>query len=170
MDRIVEGETTLQVMRLSPVPVLAVSTGCDNFHGVVVATDFSAASDRAAKVALELLGKSGTLYAVHVEPPVELLPGGFALVGDARYPGDVVVWFRRFIESLKPPPGIIVETTVLNGKPVPAILEFADRVGASMIAAGSHSFTRVERFLLGSVSTGLVRNAKCPVLVAPAGE
>lgn len=170
MDRIVGGETTLQVMRLSPVPVLAVSTDCDSLQSVVVATDFSVASTRAAKVALDLLGKSGTLYVVHVEPPVELLPGGFALVGDARYPGEVVVWFRRFIESLKPQPGIIVETTVLNGKPVPAILEFAERVGASMIAAGVHSHTRMERFLLGSVSTGLVRNAVCPVLVAPAGE
>lgn len=169
MDRIAGGETTLQVMRLSPVPVLAVSTDCDNLQSAVVATDFSVASTRAAKVALELLGKSGTLYVVHVEPPVELLPGGFVLVG-ARYPGDVVVWFRRFIESLNPRPGIIVETIVLNGKPVPAILEFAERVGASMIAAGVHSHTRMERFLLGSVSTGLVRNAACPVLVAPAGE
>ncbi len=170
MDRIVEGETTLQVMRLSPVPVLAVSADCDSLQSVVVATDFSTASERAAKVALELLGKSGTLYLVHVEPPVELLPGGFARVGDARYPGDVVTWFRRFIESINPRPGLIVETTVLNGKPVPAILEFAERVGASMIAAGVHSHTRMERFLLGSVSTGLVRNARCPVLVAPAGE
>ena len=42
-----------------------------------------------------------------------------------------------------------------------------DDVPADMIAAGSHSHGLLERFLLGSVSTALVRNASCPVLVVP---
>lgn len=170
MDRIVGGETTLQVMRLSSIPVLAVSGDLEGPHSIVVATDFSASSVRAAKVAVGLLGKSGTLYLVYVEPPVDLLPEGFTLIGETHYPGDIVVWFRRFIESLRAPAAVIVEPIVLNGKPVPTVLEFAERVGANMIAAGSHGHTRMERFLLGSVSTGLVRNASCPVLVAPAAD
>ena len=170
MDRITGGETTLQIMRLSSLPVLAVATDMDSVQSVVVATDFSAASARAAKAALPLLGRTGAMYIVYVEPPVELLPNGFAVAGDTRYPGDVVVWFRRFIESLAAPSGVIVEGIVLNGKPVPAVVEFADRIGASLITAGSHGHSRMERFLLGSVSTGLVRNARCPVLVAPAGD
>jgi nucleotide-binding universal stress UspA family protein len=168
LDRISGGETTLQIMRLSAVPVLAVSAAVGHLTRVVVATDFSHASARAARAALALLGRSGTLHLVHVEPPVEMLPGGFALAGDGRYPGDVVQWFRRLVDSLTVPPGVLVETTVLNGKPVATLLEFAERIGADLIAAGSHSHSVMERILLGSVSTGLVRNAKSPVLVAPA--
>ena len=170
MDRISGGETTLQVMRLATVPVLAVSGDLDSVQSIVVATDFSVASARAAKAALQLLGRSGAMYIVYVEPPVELLPKGFAVSGDTRYPGDVVVWFRRFIESLAAPPGVTVEGIVLNGKPVAAVVEFAERIGASLVAAGSHGHSRMERFLLGSVSTGLVRNAQCAVLVAPSGD
>ena len=170
MDRIAGAETSLQVMRLSSVPVLAVSSNLDACHSIVVATDFSEASTRAAKAAVGLLGRQGTLHLVYVEPPVELLPEGFGLAGDGRYPGDVVQWFRRFIERIKAPAGVFVETTVLNGKPVPTVIEFAERIGADMIAAGSHSQSGFERILLGSVSTGLVRNAACPVLVAPASN
>ncbi len=168
MDRLARAETSLQVMRLSSIPVLAVSADCDQIESIVVATDFSEASARAARAAVELLGGRGTLHLVHVEPPVEMLPEGFGLAGDGRFPGDIVQWFRRFIEGLKAPAGVFVQTTVLNGKPVPTLIEFSGRVGADMIAAGSHSQTRMERMLLGSVSTGLVRNAACPVLVAPA--
>ncbi len=169
MDRIADAETTLQVMRFSGIPVLAVSTDYEVAHSIVVATDFSVASARAATAALELIGKSGTVYLVHVEPPVELFPEGFAVVGEDQFAGDIAAAFRKFVDALHASSGVIVETTVLNGKPVPAIIEFAERVGAGMIVAGSHSHSRMERFFLGSVSTGLVRRASCPVMVAPAG-
>jgi nucleotide-binding universal stress UspA family protein len=65
------------------------------------------------------------------------------------------------------PPGVLVEPVVLNGTPVAAITEFAERVGADLVATGSHGHSRIDRLLLGSVSTGLVRNAHCAVLVAP---
>lgn len=170
MDRITGGETTLQIMRLSGIPVLAVSSAVSRFTSVVVATDFSHASARAARTALALLGRSGTLHLVHVEPPIEMLPGGFVLAGDGRYPGDVVQWFRRLVDSLTVPRGVLIETTVLNGKPVATLLEFAERIGADLVAAGSRSHSAMERILLGSVSTGLVRNAKSAVLVAPADD
>ena len=167
MDRIMGGETTLQIMRLSSIPVLAVANDSQTPHSAVVAVDFSEPSMRAAMKALELM-RSGTLYLVHVEPLiVEQAPGMPSASAITRYPGDIVVWFRKFIEALKVPAGVIVETIILNGKPVPTLIEFSERVGAGMIAAGSHAHTRMERFLLGSVSTGLVRNASCPILVTP---
>ena len=169
MDRITGGETTLQVMRLASVPVLAVPSDSDIVTNVVIATDFSPSSERAAKAALSLIGKSGTMHLVYVEPAVELLPAGFALV-QPGHPRDVVTCFRRLVQTLQAPPNVLVETLVLNGKAVPAIIEFAERVGANLIAAGSHGHAPLERFLLGSVSTGLVRNSACPVLVTPAGE
>ena len=167
MDKVLGGETTLQVMRMATIPVLAVSSALEGPRTVVVAMDFSVAGIKAARVAREFLGASGTLYLVYVEPPADLLPGGFTLPGETRFPGDVAIWFRRLTAELDPQVGLLIEPVVLNGKPGGSISEFAERVGADMIAAGSHGHTRMERFLLGSVSTGLVRNAHCPVLVVP---
>ncbi len=52
------------------------------------------------------------------------------------------------------------------GKPGKEILALASEVGADLILIGSHGKTGVERLLLGSVSERIVREAKCPVLVA----
>ena len=95
------------------------------------------------------------------------MPAGYAAPVDVRFPGDLVVWFRRMVSELAIKEGIIAEPVVLGGRPASAIVQFAERVGADMIAAGSHGHGRLERFLLGSVSTGIVRNANCAVLVVP---
>ena len=172
MDRILGSETTLQVMRMTSVPVLAVEAEIDKPRTIVAAVDFSPSSVRAAKVALELLrmNGSGSLYLVFVEPPADFNANLFRSAEETRFPGDVVVWFRRFVDSLGPHPGILVEPVVLSGRAVTAVAEFAERVGADLIAAGSHNHGRFERLLLGSVSTGLVRDAGCPVLVVPPGS
>ena len=167
LDRLVSGETSLQVMRLSSVPVLAVPSDLERADNIVVASDFSPASERAAKIAVELARKSGAVYLVYVEPPADFLPGGFTLPDEPQSSEGVSVRFRRLIKALDVPEGMRVESVVLNGKPVRAVLEFAYRVGADMIAAGSHGHTRLQRLILCSVSSGLVRNAACSVLVVP---
>lgn len=166
MDRVLGSETTLQVMRISSVPVLGVSEEIARPKTIVAATDFSKANMRAAQIALDLLGPSGTLYLAHVEAPV-VMDGDNIAATDRRFPGDVVIWFRRMMDDLKCRAGVLVEPVVLNGSVVHAVSEFAERVGADLIVTGSHGHNRLERFLLGSVSTGLVRDASCGVLVAP---
>ena len=41
---------------------------------------------------------------------------------------------------------------------------------AQLIVVGSHGWGAARRFLSGSVSTGLVHSAPCPVLVVRPGE
>jgi nucleotide-binding universal stress UspA family protein len=167
MDRMLGGETTLQVMRLSSVPVLAVDSDIEGPKTVVAAIDFSPSSILAVKAALQFMNGSGTIYLVFVEPAPLLHPPGDSSPVDARFPGDLVVWFRRMVSDLGIQPGVIAEPVVLGGRPASAIVQFAERVGADLIAAGSHGHGRLERFLLGSVSTGIVRNANCAILVVP---
>jgi nucleotide-binding universal stress UspA family protein len=170
VDRLRGGETTLQVMRSSSVPVLVVAQEMNKPDTVVVAVDFGPASVRAASIGMEMLGESGTLYLVHVEEPVDgFADGVIAFVADT-YPGRLLVLFRRLIEDLRVPPGVVVESVMLNGRPTVAITEFCERVGADLLAAGMHGLNGVERFLMGSVSTGLVRKACQPILVAPARD
>lgn len=167
IDRLVTGETTLQVMRCSSVPVLVVDSEMEKPATAVVAVDFGPACIRAARLALELLGKTGTLYLVYVEEPIDLFPGATIAPVAEHYPGEVIVLFRRMLEGIRVPPDVVVETVMLNGAPAPAIEEFCERVGADLLAAGTHGLSRVAAFFLGSVSTALVRRAPVPVLIAP---
>lgn len=167
MDRLLGGETTLQVMRLSDVPVIGVDADLESPEIAVVAMDFSPSSIEAAKASVSLLGSSGTLYLVYVEPPSELLPQQVGMLAEGRFPGDVAVWFRRVASELGTHAGVLVEPVTLSGRPVAAVVDFAERVGADLVAAGSRGHGRMERFLLGSVSTGLARNVSCAVMVVP---
>jgi nucleotide-binding universal stress UspA family protein len=56
--------------------------------------------------------------------------------------------------------------TVLQGTPVDAILEHLEREPAGILVVGARGLTRSQRLLLGSVSTALVHQAKCSVMIA----
>jgi nucleotide-binding universal stress UspA family protein len=60
-------------------------------------------------------------------------------------------------------PQFTVTTLVRTGDPVSAVCAAA--TGHDLIVVGSHGRTGVDRFLLGSVSHGIVHRAGCSVLV-----
>jgi len=168
-DRLFGSDTAMQVMRMASVPVLAVGAEMKTVRTVVVAVDFSIASLAAAKQAIAILGGSGSLFLAAVTPSHETGPGGFPVPADEELSTDLASSFRRFIGALQAPIGTLVEPCVLTGRTVPCLTEYAERVGADMIATGSHARSTLQRLLLGSVSAGLVRSATSPVLVAPPG-
>ncbi|HEY6880484.1 MAG TPA: universal stress protein [Polyangiales bacterium] len=51
------------------------------------------------------------------------------------------------------------------GEPITAILEMASAVSADLIVVGTHARQGIQRLLAGSVSEGVLRDAKVPVLV-----
>ncbi|MET0419435.1 MAG: universal stress protein [Actinoplanes sp.] len=61
--------------------------------------------------------------------------------------------------------GIDTTATVVPGRAVPAILEFADREQAGLIVVGSSSRPKVAERLLGSVPLDLIKQSTRPVLV-----
>ncbi len=54
------------------------------------------------------------------------------------------------------------------GKPAAEILALASEVGADLIFIGTHGKTGLERFVLGSVSERVAREAGCPVMITRA--
>ncbi|HXG27175.1 MAG TPA: universal stress protein [Candidatus Binatia bacterium] len=64
--------------------------------------------------------------------------------------------------------GVKMAFMVWEGEPGPSIVEAAEAEGADLVVVGSHGRNRVERFVLGSVSDHVVRNAHCPVLIVRA--
>lgn len=64
--------------------------------------------------------------------------------------------------------GIAARAILVQGPAVEKIVAEAERLGADTIVIGSHGHGAVYRVLLGSISEGVVRAARRPVLVVPA--
>jgi nucleotide-binding universal stress UspA family protein len=56
-----------------------------------------------------------------------------------------------------------VSTELVEGDPKSRIIDIANQWHADMIVLGSHGWTGLNRFLMGSVSEGVVRHAHCSV-------
>jgi nucleotide-binding universal stress UspA family protein len=107
------------------------------------------------------------------ELPVPVSPEGWAL--GPNYFADLDQTMRtqarsivdRASEKLRTKLGqtVTVESQFLPGPPRAVILEVANSWGADLIVVGSHSYGRLERVLLGSVSQSVIANAKCSVEV-----
>ena len=160
-------ETALRVIRAAAKPVLALPRDAWGVpHSALVAIDFTASSEFAARSALDLLRGEGTLYVSHVTPRATIPQGDPRTWGEITT-SAVIPRLEAVIRRLNPPPGIEIEYVLLHGDPAHELLAFAEERKIDMIAAGTHGRSALGRLMLGSVSTKLVRTASCWVLVAP---
>jgi nucleotide-binding universal stress UspA family protein len=167
MDRLFGGEAALHTLRLANVPVIAVGPSYASLPTrAVAAIDFSPASARAARVALETFDTLSMLYLAHVAPRMEMQPEAFA-TWVANFGEGLDLAFERAQAELAAPAHVTVEQVTLQGKPARAILEFARSVGADLIVTGSRGAGLIDRILVGSTATGLIRGASCTVLAVP---
>jgi nucleotide-binding universal stress UspA family protein len=168
LDRMFGGETALHTLRLSRVPVLAVAPTFESLpQRIAIAVDFSQPSIAAASAALRLLPSATMIYLVHVAPRLELQPEAYA-AWMSDYSEGVGPAFDRVRGQLELPAGIPVETITLTGKPTKALLAFAKSASIDLIATGSRGAGIVDRILVGSTATGLIRGASCSILAVPA--
>ena len=63
--------------------------------------------------------------------------------------------------------GLGVESVVRLGPPVDAILEEAEKVKADFIIMGSHGHGKIYDLLVGSTASGVIKSAKCGVIIMP---
>jgi nucleotide-binding universal stress UspA family protein len=61
--------------------------------------------------------------------------------------------------------GVEARTVLLRGFPVEAICEAAEKFAPQFLVIGSHGWGAMKRAVFGSVSTGVLHHASCPVLV-----
>jgi nucleotide-binding universal stress UspA family protein len=171
-DRVLRDETTLMVARRARGVVMGVVPSLLGLPRLaVVAVDFGPASIRAARAALDVLA-----------PPTPAQPSSLRLVyvdraGSGvreRSEGEAVVEqlgvaaaFEQLAAELTVPPGVTVESVVRRGTPAEELLSYVEAVNADLLAVGSLRHERVERWLLGSVTTEVIRDGRCSVLVIP---
>ena len=61
--------------------------------------------------------------------------------------------------------GLVAETELLAGEPVNEIVAYADSIDPDLIVIGSRGPGALASAVLGSVSLGVLHEARCPVLV-----
>jgi len=169
IDRWFGSETALQVMRLASVPVLAVPPRYEGLpRTAVAAVDFSDFSRDAVMVLVDVLQPGGDVHLLHVlwNPAAEAPWTGTRDWMDERRE-RAMAELETLARTLEGNAGIKVHGHVREGGPAHEALRLAEEVGADLIAAGSHGAGFLGRILMGSVSTRIVRGARCAVLVSP---
>ena len=119
-----------------------------------------------------MLANGGTLTLAHVAPDVDFREMGKEGWGQI-YDRGVADLFERLAGELRKAGEVDVDTVVTRGDASVHLLELAARGAFELIAAGSQTAPWVGWHLTGSVSTNLLRGARCAVLIAPpanAGE
>ena len=172
------GSTAEAVSRLAPCPVLVMhaderewmdeATGAIALKRVLVAYDFSPHSELALLHASALAQRyQAELNLLHVLPPPPFQEPEVRQVGagaDAEcrealrllqeaVPAEAHAWCH-------------VRHSVQYGKPYQEILAYADGQEVDLIAMGAHGFGAGSQALFGSNVDRVLRQARCPVLVA----
>jgi nucleotide-binding universal stress UspA family protein len=129
---------------------------------VLLATDLAPASEGATRQAIDLARDLGaSLLIVSVIDPDARGTRGERMdqrrAAREQAAQTVVISGRQA--------GIAVSFLIWEGDPGPAIVEAAAAEEVDLVVVGSHGRGRVGRFMLGSVSDHVVRNATAPVLV-----
>ena len=144
-----------------------------SFHRILVATDFTPASEPALAEAIEMAkGDGAELLIAHAYQPPN------APQAESVATGIYDEWVQnlrdRVEERLGPlvekarKEGVKAEALILSGTPYEAITEAAENEGADLVILGTHGRRGVSRFFLGSVASRVISSAPCPVLTVRA--
>lgn len=136
---------------------------------VLLAVDDSKFSDLMVQtVATQLRCDATEVLVLHVLQPVQAeavpeMSQNYApeLEGEKK-PGELFV--ERIANTLRSA-GFKAETAVEVGDPQLRILDAASAWTADLVVLGSHRQSSVRKFLLGSVSESVARDAKCSVQI-----
>jgi len=174
------GSVTEHILRKVPVPVLTVShveteeheIGPVSLKRILYATDLSESSNAGLKYAIELArGDGAQLTVIHIVDYEDHVLWGPALIANLENErAKLTEEMRKKLEDLvtrEKPPGMQIETLVVEGKPFRKIVEIAESRGINIIVLNLQSKSVFERALLGSTAERVVRLARTPVLSVP---
>ena len=132
---------------------------------VIVPIDFSPASDHAVRTALSVVDSPRHVHVVHVVTIPEVIPyGEFAWVVEPKE------WIERATMHLgqyvaSHPEFRDVTFATLTGEPGIGIVQYAEQHHADLIVMPCHGVRGINKRLLGSVTTEVLKHAPCDVLV-----
>jgi nucleotide-binding universal stress UspA family protein len=168
LGRVVVGSAAEGLLHGASVAVVAAPRGYrdrvrDGFARIVVGYDGSAEADVALQRGAAIAAREDIeLHIISVTTPPVLAPGPFAGPVPSTLPNaqEVVV---RGIKSVDP--DIEAYGKALHGAAAPLLASYCGP--DDLLLVGSRSYGPLARTLLGSVSSHLIHEAPCPVLVVP---
>ncbi len=171
------GTAAEKIIRQSPVPVLmAVAASPQPYRKVMLATDFSEASEKAvAGLKKTGLAADGLIHLVTIYDTPEIplmMRAGTTTAGIDAY----------IVEQGRIAAGKLAEFNTRTGAGAAAnipkvseastgrmICTVAKDIGADLIVVGTQGLTGIRRFVLGSVAEEVLRLSEVDVLTVPAG-
>lgn len=136
---------------------------------VMLATDGSPTAEKATQTAIELAQALDTDLVIASVWNIPYTAVGFAA---APVNGEVAKLSEEQARKITveaaaraEEAGVETRSVVLRGLPVEEICVAAERFNPRFLVVGSHGWCVVKRALFGSVSTGVLHHATCPVLV-----
>ena len=101
---------------------------------------------------------------------IPMTPSSFAVDGIIVH-GETPAKVQKQLDELKSRfagmPFEVATRQKIDGLPVELILQTCEEEAADLIIIGSHGHGAVYNLLVGSVTAGVLKSAKCPVLVVP---
>ncbi|HVR78947.1 MAG TPA: universal stress protein [Acidimicrobiia bacterium] len=142
--------------------------GNEDVGPVVVGFDGSDASMGALELAVREAAWRGValhvLHALDVTPAVLHLAGNQTTSTHELAESDRVEVWKRAAPILDDA-GLEVVKVNRDGKPASALSDYCDEIGASVLVVGPRGRGRVTEALLGSTAQGVVKSAKCNILM-----
>jgi nucleotide-binding universal stress UspA family protein len=138
---------------------------------LLVAVDFSTVTEGILEIVGRMARPDRAVYLLHVAEPDPSFIGMEAGPDEVR--DQVAKQFHEEHEKLQAmaarlrDAGYEITSLLVQGPTVQTILKEADRVAAEVIVVGSHGRGKLFDLVVGSVSAGVIRKAKVPVLVVP---
>jgi nucleotide-binding universal stress UspA family protein len=141
---------------------------------ILLATDGSEDAALAARAAADLANKSGSelhvMHAFEFIPPREYMSVALRLHTPWDFPRQGQRLLDEQVERVEEANGVVSKAWLKMGSPVDQILYTSEEVEAGLVVVGRRGLGGVKRLLMGSVSEGLIHQARCPVLVLRGGE
>ena len=143
---------------------------------ILLATDGSPSAEDATLEAITLARTFGTTLVVasvaHLGLPAYGSYYGYGEIAadlhkvETAHVAELLVATKLRIEEA----GVTCETLALDGQPAAEICGAATRTQARLVVIGAHGWGRLGRMIHGSVSTAVLHDAPCPVLVVHGRE
>ena len=144
---------------------------------ILVPTDFSEHSERAAAYALELAKRfdGAEVHCLHVSDiPADLLAtSAYYMTGPSEHFIDQVrEESQKNLDAFiaKNLPDVPVTKAFVEGRPFVEIVRYARDNQIDLMVIATHGRTGVKHALFGSVAEKVIRKAPCPVLVVKRDE
>ena len=136
---------------------------------VMLATDGSPTAEEATKKAIELAKLLGAPLAIVTAWDIPYSTLGYAavpVIPDLDKVGkEQADKVTSEAATQARAAGVEVQVITLRGFPVEEICLVAEKYEPQLLVIGSHGWGPIKRMVFGSVSTGVLHHASCPVLV-----